>query len=335
MSVIDMNSGRMINYSTRVAKSIERKMIRDALLRLYSFSHTSKYQYVGFGSKYFTDFILFHKHLHINSMISIESDTGGRLKYEFNKPFNCIQMCFGTSNDVLPTLNFDKKTILWLDYDGLLNDSCMSDIYYFVTKATSGSVLVISYNSRPYKNSELAKEMPEVSAKARQKEKFLSQLDKKYIPFDESFDGLGRWDAHSKLLRKTVLICIDIALNMINSSLPEQDKVSFSQIFNFNYKDGVEMSTLGFVFYKQAEKHNLTACKFDEIEYCRADDDFFEIKVPNFTLKEVKSIIEKMPMESKDFKKTGLDKSVFDEGDVIAFSKIYKYSPHYIDSDII
>ncbi|MFQ2123071.1 O-methyltransferase [Aeromonas jandaei] len=330
-----MNSGRAINYSMRVAKNIERKMIRDVLLRLYSFAHTSSYQYIGFGSKYFTDFILFHRYLHIKKMISIESDTGGRFKYEFNKPFSCVDIKFGGSSDILPTLDYSEKTIIWLDYDGVLNNLCLNDISLFSTKAVSGSVLLVSYNSRPYKNSELASELPDVDSGERQKTKFLSQIDSKYIPYGEDYKGLGRWDGHSRLLNRTINTCVSDALGIVNVALDENNKMCFSQILNFNYQDGVEMSTVGFIFYNESDKALLDSCKFDEIEYYRQGDDYFEIKVPNFTIKEAKCILEKMPMEQSGFRGTGLDRKVFTETDVKAFSKIYKYNPYYLDADII
>ncbi|HGB1823876.1 TPA: O-methyltransferase, partial [Salmonella enterica subsp. enterica serovar Bahrenfeld] len=68
------NTGRKIDYRIRPAKNIERKMIRDVLLRLSPFGIFSDYQYIGFGSKYFTDFIIMHKYLGIDDMISIEGD---------------------------------------------------------------------------------------------------------------------------------------------------------------------------------------------------------------------------------------------------------------------
>ena len=83
-----MNSSRKINYSTRVAKNIERKMIRDLLTRYSSSFPMDEYTYIGFGAKYFTDFLMVHKYLHIDKLISIEGDVGNKLKYDFNKPLN-------------------------------------------------------------------------------------------------------------------------------------------------------------------------------------------------------------------------------------------------------
>jgi hypothetical protein len=71
-----------INYSLRPAKSIERKMLCDAFRRLSAFGKVENYQYIGFGSTYFSDFSLFHKALgisnkeirHLDTQLPIKED---------------------------------------------------------------------------------------------------------------------------------------------------------------------------------------------------------------------------------------------------------------------
>ena len=86
-----------INYALRPAKSIERKMLCEVFRRLTPLGKLESYRYIGFGSTYFTDFILFHKSLGINSMISIEKDEGNKDRFNFNLPFRCINLKFGSS----------------------------------------------------------------------------------------------------------------------------------------------------------------------------------------------------------------------------------------------
>ena len=79
-----------INYSLRPAKSIERKMLGNAFRKLSDFGAVESYRYIGFGSTYFSDFILFHKALGIKHMISIERDRENEERFRFNCPFRCI-----------------------------------------------------------------------------------------------------------------------------------------------------------------------------------------------------------------------------------------------------
>lgn len=139
------NSGRKINYSVRPAKNVERKMMRDFFLRLSHFGRIEDYRYIGFGSKYFSDFIIFHRHLNISEMISIEADTNNRARYEFNKPYSNIRMEWGHSSEVLPKLaQSAKKTIYWLDYDGAFEPFMLQDAAIVAEGISSGVIPPIS-----------------------------------------------------------------------------------------------------------------------------------------------------------------------------------------------
>ena len=139
-----MPSYERINYSLRPAKTIERKMIVEACSRLRSFYSLQGYRYVGFGSPYFQDFSLLHRSLGITDMVCIEQETDDAPRFEFNRPFSCISLKFGISTDVLPELDWkDRPTILWLDYDGTLDEDVLSDIALVATNLASRSFLVV------------------------------------------------------------------------------------------------------------------------------------------------------------------------------------------------
>ena len=59
------DSGRAINYSSRPAKGVERKLICELVDKFPKPNSINKYRYIGFGSFYFADFILFHNQLNI------------------------------------------------------------------------------------------------------------------------------------------------------------------------------------------------------------------------------------------------------------------------------
>jgi len=146
-----VDSYRKINYSLRPAKAIERKMLIEAVRRLSVFGSLYSYRYIGFGSIYFSDFSLFHKSLGLKNMLSIERDKpdneSHKKRFEFNKPYGFINIEFGDSWKVLPTIPWDGiKTVLWLDYDGTLDTFCLKDISTFFSKAVSGSFIAISFN---------------------------------------------------------------------------------------------------------------------------------------------------------------------------------------------
>ena len=141
-------SYEIVNYSLRPAKNIERKMFCEAFRRLVELGKLESYRYIGFGSTFFADFSLFHKSLGIGNSISMEKDTINEKRFQFNKPYNCITLMFGKSNDLLPTLSWDVKTIIWLDYDNELNESVLTDVAFVSTHAAPGSILIVTVDAR-------------------------------------------------------------------------------------------------------------------------------------------------------------------------------------------
>ena len=72
-----------LDYRLRPAKSIERKMLAESFRRLSQFGRVDLYRYVGFGSLYFSDFLLFHKLLGFKHMLSIEKSDDSNVQSRF------------------------------------------------------------------------------------------------------------------------------------------------------------------------------------------------------------------------------------------------------------
>ena len=137
-----------INYSLRPAKAIERRMFCELFHRLSAFNPLNKYQYIGFGSTYFSDFSQFHKMLGITDLKSIEKDKENEKRFKFNIPYSCIDLQFGHSNEILPKLQFDNTpSILWLDYDYRLDSTVLEDARTFASSALESSLILITVNA--------------------------------------------------------------------------------------------------------------------------------------------------------------------------------------------
>src|SRR5258708_2057356 len=118
-------------------------MLVESIRRLSEFAMVDSYRYIGFGSTYFSDFILFHKSLGIRNMISIERDISNRPRFEFNRPYNCIRMLFGESSELLPTLAWNTKTILWLVYAGSLESYVLTHFEYFCAISAPRNAVIV------------------------------------------------------------------------------------------------------------------------------------------------------------------------------------------------
>ncbi len=81
-------------------------------------------------------------------MLSIEKDAYAKECFEFNRPYGCVRIDFRHSNNVLPELQWQIPTIVWLDYDGRLESSVLSDVVTIANRASSGTFLVITVNAR-------------------------------------------------------------------------------------------------------------------------------------------------------------------------------------------
>src|SRR5580765_817145 len=100
------------NYLVRPAKQIERKLLIEGLHQLSACGfHIRQYRYVGFGSPFYADFVLFHKYLYIEDMLCVEaSDIRRRMR--FNKPFPKVALHMGKVSQVIPKLDRERRHVV-------------------------------------------------------------------------------------------------------------------------------------------------------------------------------------------------------------------------------
>jgi len=102
-----MPSFDVVNYSLRPSKSVQRQVVFEGVRRLQSVLDWAGLVYVGFGSIWFTDYVMAHKLLGIDDMVSIESDEIGYRRAVFNSPYATVRVLQGLASEVLPTLYDD------------------------------------------------------------------------------------------------------------------------------------------------------------------------------------------------------------------------------------
>lgn len=317
-----------INYRIRPAKSIERKMLCDALLRLAFFEPLENYRYVGFGSTAFVDFILFHKILGIKDMISIEKREEDKARFEFNNPFDCICIKYGSSNEVLPSLAWNPKTIIWLDYDGRLTDAVLRDIAYVSMNLVSGSMLVVTVNimSDPLPN---PRPPTEKDVQNYRLERFRERVGGDKVP-----PKLKGKNLEGPEMAKT---CGEVILNEIKQKLrnrnglsSDERKVEYKPLFNFLYQDNAKIVTVGGIFYEARDKARLKQCEFENLEFIRSDEILYEIDVPILTHRECLYLDKTLPCgDSNDGTQIGLA-----EKDINNYSRLYRYFTTFAEIEL-
>jgi hypothetical protein len=308
-------SYRKVPYELRPAKQVERRMLLDAFQVLVQGGFALRdYQYVGFGSVSFVDFVLLHKYLGLRRLLSIEHSTQIQKRILFNRPFeNLIKMKFAPASDVIPVLNPDVKHLIWLDYDDVVNTNIIADVQSAVSRLAVGSIVLVTVDCEPPTKSD-------------------SAVDWKEYFEEQAGDFLGKTirKPSSFVRDKLVRVNIDVLKNAINNALIGRSEVEFLPVFNFVYADGHRMLTVGGVLGSAEYKRKLAACDFGDAPYVRMnlEHEPFQIRVPVLTRKERLFLDSRMPCK-KNWKPTEFE---MDAEDIEAFRTSYRYFPSYVES---
>lgn len=300
-----------VHYELRPAKQIERRMLVDALQMLsLAGLPISEYQYTGFGSIFFVDFILFHKLLGVWNMLSVEHSESIKKRIKFNKPFDCIRIEFGPISNVIPNLSPDRKHFLWLDYDDVIHRSHVEDIFLAASHLSSGSLLLITVDVEPPGKDD----GPEQWRDHFEEEAGRYLISTKVEDFTKS--NIPR-------------INIQIIERVIRDGLAAREDIKFLPLFNFLYADGHQMLTLGGIIGSDIERRHIRGSKLEEVNFVRRDfsKEPFRIRVPNLTRKERLYLDSNMPCTSK-WKPKEFEML---PDDIAAYREIYRFFPAYAE----
>jgi hypothetical protein len=141
---------------------------------------------------------------------------------------------------------------------------------------------------------------------------------------------LNKVEVYSQLIRSIILNRITKTLLEKNAGLVDDEKWRFEQLVYFNYKDGADMSTAGWVFFRNKELQNFNKCNFTSLNFFNQTGTAWNIDIPNLTTKEIRYLQEVMPLTGA-VDRARLNEAVFNESDIISFAKIYRYFPNFFD----
>lgn len=307
-----MNSPQKINYETRPFKFTERKMLLSSFARLCGIFN-SPYQYIGFGGLSFTDFKLFHKELHIDIMISIEGGNFTPERLYYNCPYSFIQIYNEISTLALTRIDITKKSIVWLDYDGVLDNYMFEDLFLLMNKLPVGSIYLMTCN-RQLKSEETG----EIYKIDEFKEKFGSN-----VPFDIKLKDFSGED-NFKTIRKLFLSYTD---KIINGRNRNDESLHFQQLFNIIYQEnrGAQMFTFGGIILDR--EMSIIEMGVDKFDFISMDDKPYVIKIPNLTSKEFQLIDKHLNKEIEVLEK----KNIISSSEINQYKQVYKYIPHFFD----
>lgn len=304
----DPGSYEKVNYLLRLRKQIERKMIIELLQRLTKRLQIDTYHYIGFGSVYFADFILFHKYLHIDNMVSLEKDNKKEKRFQFNKPFDFIDLRMKSSTKYLNKgINWEVPLIIWFDYDYSITMEMIEDMRRIAIYAKPNDLFFITIDA-------------ESSDEPEDIEDFLEEY-RIYIGSD--IDAKKAKESFPSVLHRIVVSALRDGKNQ------RQSPIKISQLLNLEYKDTRRMYTYGCLF-ESPTSSLVNECNLHNLKFFSKSNKVFEINCPLLTPKEkfhLDSCIneEKKCIDEKNM--IGLEKKVLKE-----YSIFYKYYPQFFES---
>ena len=310
-----MSTSRFVNYSLRPSKSIQRQLGFAGIRALKSRFNLQEAIYVGFGSVWFTDFVMAHNMLDIDRMISMETDNIMFRRAEFNAPYASVTVRHGSSSAVLPTLYQDITLntvpwVMWLDYDASFDERTIQDTRTAIERSPGDTILLITFN-----------------AGAR---KYGGSLKERLGRLQDLFGELVPSDLSGKYCKDAVMkeTLADLAISSMKSAAADMRRVGgFVPAFRMLYRDGADMVTVGGIlpssFHMAQDTEQLLAgnwtCMPEEV-----------IVSPLLTMREAKVLQAQLPssraLTREQIRRIGFD---LEDEQIRAYEKYYKEYPAF------
>jgi hypothetical protein len=309
-----MPSFDAINYSLRANKSIQRQLVFEGVRMLQGELDLERLAYVGFGSIWFTDFVMAHKLLRIDDMVSIESHPVGYRRAVFNSPYATVKVREGASSEVLPTLYDDeiiarRPWMIWMDYDYEFNESLREDIRSIIENAPINSLLLVTFNGQETRYGH-ASERPER----------LRDLFGSLVP-DELPKSACRGESMQQTLANfTIDFMKSVAVDVARPG-------GFVPAFRLVYRDTAPMVTAGGVLPSRGAARVTSEIVARAGWPCRPQE---RIVAPHLTIRETAMLQSRLPSAerlSRDLvRELGFD---LEDDHIAAFERYYRQYPAY------
>lgn len=144
------STAKFISYDLRPAKQSERRILIE-ILKVGGDCGLpiGDYRYVGMGANRFYDFLLIHRYLGVQKMISLEHDPDMFKRAVFNVPFGFIDVKPNSVAEFLAADTTAHPDIFWFDYDGGIGPNMLADIASMSTRAKVGDFCFVTVYGGP------------------------------------------------------------------------------------------------------------------------------------------------------------------------------------------
>ena len=311
-----MASFNVVNYSLRPSKSIQRQIVFEGIRTFLGRLSFRDVVYVGFGSIWFVDFVMAHKILAIDNMISIEKDEIGYARARFNSPFATVDIRRGTSSEVLPVICRDKAIsrrpwVLWLDYDRSFDEDMSDDLRLVLERAPENTIVLTTFNALEGKYG-AAKDRP-----AR-----LTELFEGVVPAD-----LSKNQCKEHRMQRTLA---DLGIKFMKSvALEARRPGAYVPAFQIIYSDNAPMVTIGGVLPSAPNQRHAQSIVKASGWRCQPSE---PIRAPHLTMREAMALQSRLPdpagLSRGLVKALGFD---LDEAEIGVYERYYREYPAFAE----
>jgi hypothetical protein len=310
-----MPSFNVVNYSLRPNKSIQRRLVFEGIILLKVHLDLDRLVYIGLGSIWFADFHMAHKLLQIKDMISMEADEIGFRRAAFNQPFKTITVKNGHSFEILPMLLYDsvlsgRPWLVWLDYDGPLEETVVEDIRIPIENAPRNTVLLTTFSAAGRR-----------FGKPAERPARLQALLGGVVPDDLDKELCRDEPLPATLVDLTTKFMISAAASMARPG-------GFISAFRLTYRDTTPMVTVGGILPAKAAVGAAKA-SINKSDWPGVVTE--PIAAPHLTLLEVAVMQAQLPrsrrLSRKSIQRLDVD---LEEEQIRSFERYYRYYPAFV-----
>ena len=311
-------SYNQVNYALRPSKQLERKIITTILQQIaMNGVPVSNSTYIGLGSIYYADFILFHKFLHIEKMICAEYKPIYN-RMSINKPYEFIDLRPHDIADVVPIIDQEPDNyIIWLDYDDPLHKEHLNSLSDIINMCKKTSIIFITINVE--RKSYMPRDFDGKVTKKNLKDQLMSYFG----------DFIGDPNENELSEKKFPKFLAKILYTHIQSNILSKKQWSFFQLFNFLYQDGATMLTFGGILYDS----EFDSSFFSSIDFVNDSFQPINLTVPFLTRQERQLIDSKISTISENINHD----NEFNEFEIPLkniknYIQFYKHYPNYVET---
>lgn len=313
------SSASIVSYDLRPAKQCERRIMLDSFLTAMESGYpVPKYRYVGMGANRFYDFIMMHKHLGIDNMVSIEHDTEMFVRAIFNRPFHFISVSNSSVHDFVLEDRHTGNSIYWLDYDCEMRTSIATDIAALAPRICIGDFVFVTVRGTPPRHL-----LRENSANR------LTELNEE---FEELAGSLSIRDVENSSYYVAVKELLSASFS---KAFSKHETGVFHPFFRVRYSDSTEMVSIGGVFDRQSRFEKFWDLMTARMPFLYKDwPQLYKLARFNYTDKERRLFDLAVTAQEGAEEMEELRRLGFGSAEIRQYGELLRFHPRYVETYI-